>query len=239
MKVNKGYQKNYQLSVSRFLILIASLALSFPYATQGNYIHPLGHAEPVKAPNATAELVPMTTVVAPAAPGLSPVSSAAASEQSGQSGLPDILIDAFLGETQIVLERRIRRTGANTLKYLVIKIEDGRVVSFTSSRRIDLRAIVEGADALQGSLPFALAWLAGNTDPLDSVRALGYDIDVVKEHERPCTDQLPSQACVNVARQLATLIDATLGFGNPEERAQFRRDASAIGIAPECSQQEP
>jgi hypothetical protein len=214
MKVNKSYQKNYPLAGSRLLILLASLALGLPQPTQGHYIHPVGHAEPIKVPNATAELASMT-------------------------GPPDILIDTSLGDTQILLERRISRAGTNTIKYLVIKLEEGRVSSFTSSQRIDLRAMLEGADALQGSLPYALSWLAGHTDPLGSVRALGYDVEIRKEHERPCIDQLPSQACVNVARRLATLIDATLGFGSPEERAQFRRDASAIGIAPDCSPQEP
>ena len=237
MKVNKSYVKNYPLAGSRFLVLLGSLALSLTHATEGHYIHPLGDADAVKVPNATAESAPMTgTVVTRATTRLSPVSSAAASEEAGP---PDILIDAFLGDAQVVLERRIRKAGNNTLKYLVIKLEEARVTSFTSSQRIDLRAMVEGADAVQGSLPYALAWLAGNTDPLSSVRALGYDVEVVKEHERPCTDQLPSQACVNLGRQLATLIDATLGFGSPEERAQFRRDASAIGIAPDCSPQEP
>ena len=237
MKVNKSYLKTYPLSGSRFLILLGSLVLSLPHATEGHYIHALGHAEPVKVPNATAELAPMTgAVVARATPGMTPVSSTAASEQSGP---PDIMIDAFLGDTQIVLERRIRKTGTNTLTYLDIMLKKVRVTSVTSSQKIDLRAMLEGADALQGSLPYALAWLAGNADPLGSVRALGYDIEVVKEHERTCTDQLPSQVCVNLGRQLATLIDATLGLGSPEERAQFRRDAAAIGIAPDCSSQEP
>ena len=237
MKVNKSNLKTYPLGGSRFLILLGSLFLSLPHATEGQYIHPLAHAEPGKAPNATAELAPMNgTVGARPTPGIPPVSRAAAAEQSGS---PDILIDAFLGNTHIVLERRIRKAGTNTLKYLVIRLEETRVASFASSQRIDLRAMLEGADALQGSLPYALAWLAGNTDPLGSVLALGYDIEVVKEHERPCTDQLPGQACVNLGRQLATLIDATLGFGSPEERAQFRRDSSAIGIAPGCSSQEP
>ena len=231
MKVNKSYLKNYRLAGSRFLILLGSLALSLPHATEGHYIHPLDHAEAVKVPKATPESALMTgTFVARATLGLSPVSSAAASEQSGP---PDILIDAFLGDAQVVLERRTRKAGTNTIKYLVIKLETGRV------SRISLRAIVEGADAHQGSLPYALTWLAGNTDPPSSVRALGYDIEVVKEHERPCSDQLPSQECINLGRQLATLIDATLGFGSAEERAQFRRDASAIGIAPDCSPQEP
>ena len=237
MKVNKSYLKNYPLAGCRFLILLGSLVLSLPHATESHYIHALGHAEPVKVPNATAELALMTGAVgARATPGMPPVSSAAASEQSGP---PDIMIDAFLGDTQIVLERRIRKTGTNTLTYLDIMLKKVRVTSVTSSQKIDLRAMLEGADALQGSLPYALAWLAGNADPLGSVRALGYDIEVVKEHERTCTDQLPSQACVNLGRQLATLIDAMLGLGSPEERAQFRRDAAAIGIAPDCSPQEP
>jgi hypothetical protein len=236
MNVNKSYLKNYPLACSRFLILLGSLALSLPHLTAGDYIHPLGHADPVKVLNTTAEPAPSTgTFVERATPGLIPVSSAAASEQSGP---PDILIDASIGDAQIVFERRIRKVGTNTLKYLVIELKDVRVSSLASSQRIDLRARFEGADAIQGSLPFALAWLAGNSDPLGAVRALGYDIEVVKEHERPCTDQLPSQACVNLGRQLATLIDATLSFGSPEERAQFRRDASAVGIAPDCSPQE-
>ena len=235
MKINKSYLKNYRLAGSRFLILHGSLALSLPHATEGHYIHALDHAEAVNVLKATAESALVTgTVLARATLGLSPVSSAAASEQSVPPDiLPDILIDAVLGDAQIVLERRTRKAGTNTIKYLVIKLETGRV------SRISLRAIVEGADAHQGSLPYALAWLAGNTDPPGTVRALGYDKEVVNEHERPCTDQLPSQQCVALGRQLATLIDATLGFGSAEERAKFRRDASAIGIAPDCSPQEP
>lgn len=205
---------------TRFLILIGSLAFMLPHATQGHHIHPLGHANPVKVPNV--------------------ISTVAASEQSApQDILPDIFIDTFLGDAQIQLERRTHKAGTNTLKYLVIKLEDGRVSSFTRSHRIDLRAMIEGANALQGSLPYAVAWLTGLADPIGSVRALGYDMEVVKEHERPCTDQLPSQACLNLGRRLAMLIDATLSFGSPDERAQFRRDASAIGIAPDCSAQEP
>jgi hypothetical protein len=235
IKGDRSYLKNYSLAGSRFLILLGSLILSLPHATEGHYIHPLGHAQPVNIPNATAELASVIgTVVAHAPPGLSPITSATASEESGP---PDILIDAVLGNTQIVLE--IRKTGTNPVKYLVITIKGGRVSSFPGAERIDLRSRFEGAEALQGSLPYAVAWLAGDTDPIGSVRALGYDIEVVKEHEQPCTDQLPSQTCVNLGRQLATLIDATLGLGNPEERAQFRRDALAIGIAPDCSLQEP
>lgn len=238
MKVNKNYLKIYPLAASRFLILLGSLALSLPQATGGHYIHPLGHADPVKVLNTTAEPALFTgSAVESATPELTSVSSAAASEQSGP---PDIiLIDASIGAAQIVFERRIRKVGTNTLKYLVIELKNVRVSSLASSQRIGLRARFEGADAIQGSLPYALAWLAGNTDALGSVRALGYDIEIVKEHERPCSDQLPSQECINLGRQLATLIDATLGFGRPEERAQFRRDASAIGIAPDCSPQEP
>ena len=106
-------------------------------------------------------------------------------------------------------------------------------------KKIELRATITGADAGQGSLLYALAWLAGDTDPLGSVRALGYDIDITKEHDQPCSDGQPSQVCVEHARRLATLLDATLALGSPDERAQFRLDAAAIGLAPDCVAPEP
>ncbi len=104
---------------------------------------------------------------------------------------------------------------------------------------IDLHAVIEGFDAHQGSLPYALAWLAGYADPLGTVRALGYDIAVGNEHIHSCSAQLSGFTCEGAARSLATLIDSTLGLGDPGERELFRRDASAIGIAPDCAPREP
>jgi hypothetical protein len=104
MKINKNYLKNYPLAGCRFLILLGSLALSLPYATQGHYINPLGHAKPFKVPNANAEPALMTGTVVPGpTPELPAVSNAAASEQSGP---PDVFVDASLGDAQIVLKRR-------------------------------------------------------------------------------------------------------------------------------------
>jgi hypothetical protein len=104
---------------------------------------------------------------------------------------------------------------------------------------IDLDARIEGVDAQRGSRPYALAWLAGFADPLGAVRGLGYDITVSSQHVHSCSDQLRGYTCEDRARDLATLIDAALGFTSPVERSAFRRDAAAIGIAPDCSVREP
>jgi hypothetical protein len=104
---------------------------------------------------------------------------------------------------------------------------------------VALGARVTGTEIVTGSLLYALAWLAGEPDPLGSVRALGYDIAVSNSHVHSCPNQRTGNTCENAAHRLATLLDATLALGGPEERARFRRDASAIGIAPDCSTREP
>ncbi len=154
----------------------------------------------------------------------------------------DLLIDASLGDENIVLERKKKQRPLQDI--VVIKINS--VASSNLMSRddvgppmIDLRATISGEDAVHGSLLYALSWLAGDADPLGSVRALGYDIDVSKEYERACTDDPPSQLCLERARRLATLLDATLALGGPDERAQFRQDAAALGVAPDCFAPEP
>jgi hypothetical protein len=156
----------------------------------------------------------------------------------------NLSIDASLGNGNIVLARR--KAGGNNIKYIELKLEAVRVSSFSlaimneqSLQRIDLNARITGADRLPGSLLYALAWLAGDADPMGSVRALGYDIDVSKEHDRPCTEGSPSQVCVERARRLATLLDATLGLGSPDDRILFRQNAAALGAAPDCFASEP
>src|SRR5882724_1070634 len=148
----------------------------------------------------------------------------------------DLSIDASLGDTQVVLKRKHRRPRGTLIVIQIIAVliatrpsDNGR------PPMIDLNATITGADAVQGSLLYALAWLAGYPDPLRSVRALGYDIDVSEEHDRPCTDGPPSGLCQERARRLATLLDATLALGSPDERLQFRQGASALGVAPDCS----
>jgi hypothetical protein len=162
----------------------------------------------------------------------SPVLSAALPDRSA-----DISIDSSLGDRQIVLEK----AGKSQQEYLVIKLSDVIVTrqSGEPPEMIDLRATITGADRDPGSLLYVLAWLAGDTDPLGSVRALGYDINVSKEHDRPCTGELPSEICVEHARRLATLLDSTLALGSPQERLQFRQGAFALGIGPDCSAQGP
>jgi len=165
----------------------------------------------------------------------SPVLSAALPDRSA-----DISIDASLGDLQITLSK----AGNDRGKYMVFKFRDVLVNSSLpeneeAPNKIELRATITGADADQGSLLYALAWLAGDTDPLGSVRSLGYDIDITKEHDRPCSDSQPSQVCVEHARRLATLLDATLALGSPDERLLFRQSAAALGVAPDCVVPEP
>jgi hypothetical protein len=167
----------------------------------------------------------------------SPSSLAALSDRAD-----DLLIDASLGDENIVLERKKKRRPQQDI--VIIKLNSVSSSALLSRDdggppMIDLRATITGEDAVQGSLPYALAWLAGNTDPLASVRALGYDIDVSKEHEQACTNGPPGPACVEHARRLATLLDATLALGSSDERAQFRQDAAALGVAPDCVAPEP
>jgi len=126
----------------------------------------------------------------------------------------------------MVLKRRLR--GSRIILFLVPPQE---VVA--------LCARVTGADMVPGSLLYALAWLAGQPDPLGSVRALGYDIAVANPHVHSCSNQLSSHTCEDAARNLATLLDATLALGDPAERARFRQDASLIGVAPDCVVPEP
>jgi hypothetical protein len=155
----------------------------------------------------------------------------------------NLSIDASLGNGNIVLSRR--KAGGDNIKYFELKLKEVRVASLSAFMKeeslqwVDLNARITGADRLPGSLLYALAWLAGDADPIGSIRALGYEIDVTKQHENACTEDLPGQVCVERARRLATLIDATLTLGDPEHRAQFRQGASAIGLAPDCSTQEP
>ena len=147
----------------------------------------------------------------------------------------DLSIDASLGDTQVVLKRKHRRPSGTLIVIQIIAVLVGRPANEAGPPMIDLNATITGADAVQGSLLYALAWLAGYPDPLRSVRALGYDIDVSEEHSRPCTDGPPSNVCVEHAHRLATLLDATLALGNPDDRILFRQGASALGVAPDCS----
>lgn len=153
----------------------------------------------------------------------------------------NLSMDVSFGDRQIVLERR---RGDREGKYMEFKLKEVIISRAAPSddeapQEIELRARITGADMVPGSFPYALAWLAGDPDPLSAVRALGYDLEARTLYERPCAGQVPDQTCLDVARKLATLIDATLAFGAPEERARFRRDASAIGAAIECSPQQP
>lgn len=119
------------------------------------------------------------SLVARATLGTSPLSRAASPSAPG-----GLSIDASLGDAQIALKRRHWRP---ELHFLAIHFTSVFTTAATQSddpgpQPIDLRATITGADARLGSLLYALAW-AGDTDPLRSVRALGYDIDV-RQKER-------------------------------------------------------
>jgi hypothetical protein len=145
----------------------------------------------------------------------------------------DLSIDASLGDQQIALEKAGRGDGD---KYITIKLKDIIVTRQSAHpETIDLNVTITGEDRGPGSLLYALAWLGGATDPLGAVRALGYDVAVANPHVHSCPNRLQSHTCEDAARNLATLMDAALGLGDPAQRAQFRRDASAIGVAPDCS----
>jgi hypothetical protein len=147
----------------------------------------------------------------------------------------DLSIDVSVGDEQIVMKRKHRRTHGGTLIVIqIIGVLVGRTVGDGGPRTVELEAAVTGADAVRGSLLFGLAWIAGDPDPLRAVRALGYDLEVSTEHERRCTDEATSEGCVEGARRLATLLDATLMLGPPGELGLFRQGALALGIAPDC-----
>ena len=147
----------------------------------------------------------------------------------------DLSIDVSVGDEQVVMKRKHRRTHGGTLIVIqIIGVLVGRTVGDGGPRTVELEAAVTGADAVRGSLLFGLAWIAGDPDPLRAVRALGYDIEVSTEHERRCSDTLANEVCEEGARRLATLLDATLMLGTPGELALFRQGATALGVVPDC-----
>ncbi|HEV8482728.1 MAG TPA: hypothetical protein VGV87_04145, partial [Blastocatellia bacterium] len=200
--------KNNLLAGSVVVLLLASCVLSVPRATPGKSIG---------QPKSVASVQPSSI------------------SQDVADRSDDLSIDASFGDVNISLERKKHRGKSCCLVVIqIIAVLVGKPGGDGGSPMIDLRATITGADAVRGSLLYGLAWLAGDPNPIGRVRALGYDIDVSKEHDRPCTDGPRSPMCAEGARRLATLLDATLALGSAEELAQFRRDASAIGVAPDC-----
>jgi hypothetical protein len=222
--------RNHLLASSIVVLVVVSSLLSAP--------------RPTRAPAGSSfgTTISAVTVEPPAArspfnvrrvAGAKPSLPAAAAAQSDRA--EDLSVDASFGNEQISLERKKRRsTSCCHVVIQIIAVLVGRPSDGDGPPMVDLRAEVIGPDAVRGSLLYGLVWLAGDADPLRSVRALGYDIEVSKEHERPCTAGPRSQVCVERARRLATLVDATLGLSDASERVQFRLDAAALGIPPDC-----
>jgi hypothetical protein len=224
----KSYGNNLRAG-SGVVILLVSFVLGVPCATQGHDSKASGTRVGV-VPKFSARLPVTGTLLARAWLEPSFVSRA-----ESPNSPEDLSIDASLGDAQVLLKRKHRRPGGHYIVIQIIAVLIARTVGEPGGHQmIDLDAAITGADAVPASLLYALAWLAGDTDPLRSVRALGYNIDVTKEHDRPCTGELPSQMCVDHARELATLLDATLALGSVDERLQFRQGASALGVAPDC-----
>jgi hypothetical protein len=67
----------------------------------------------------------------------------------------------------------------------------------------------------------------------------GSDIKSIDPAKPGIVVQKSAETCVDHARRLATLLDATLALGSPDERLQFRQGAAALGVAPECSIRAP
>jgi hypothetical protein len=226
--------KNYLSAVGGLMMLVVSLVLSAPRATNACDSKLSRTARPVAfVPESTSQL-PMSGAFV-AGRMLAKTSIWQATEADTAD---DLSIDASFGDENISLERkkhRRRGCSCNLVVISIIGVLVGKPVGAQGPPMIDLRATITGPDAVRGSLLYGLAWLAGDPNPIRAVRALGYDIDVSKEHDRPCTDGPPSPECVERARRLATLLDATLPLGDPEEWALFRQGASALGIATDCS----
>lgn len=148
----------------------------------------------------------------------------------------DMSIDVTIGDHQIALERK---SGGSRIKYMEIKLKEVVVTNVTpgggGNEGASIDARIVGEDRIAGSLLYALAWLAGDPDPQATVRALGYDIQVTTRHIHSCTDRASGNTCERSPHQAASLVDATLAFGDPQERAKFRGDAAAIGVEPQCS----
>jgi hypothetical protein len=216
------------------MLLLVSFVFGAPRMTGRRESKSLGPTKPVGLAQLSTTRLPVTPGVVVRARLIgSSILQAAVSDRSD-----DLLISASLGDETIVLERKKKRNPHQDFVFISVNSVSSSSIRSSEPPMIDLRATIIGADAVQGSLLYGLSWLAGDADPLGSVRALGYDIDVIKEHDRPCTEGSPSQGCAERARRLATLLDATLSLGSHEQRAQFRQDASAIGLAPDCGVQE-
>ncbi len=229
------FQKNNLMAVSGVMLMLVSSVLSVPRPTKECDDKVIAPAKPSVQPS-IARIPASGKLVARPRPATSSVSQAAVAGTSD-----DLSIDASLGDENITLERKKhRRKGTCCSGVVVISIIQVLISSYKPGGQgappmIDLRATITGTDAVRGSLLYGLAWLAGDPDPLGSVRRIGYDIDVSKEHDRPCTDGPPSNVCMDRARRLATVLDATLALGNPDERILFRQGATALGVAPDCS----
>ena len=228
------FHKNNLMAVRGAMMLLVLSVLSTPRVTRGFDSESIGPARAVNGVQSSATRLPASGgFVARTMLAKSSISQATVEDTSD-----DLSIDASFGDENISLERKKhRRPGCicNIVVISIIGVLVGRPGGDQGPPMIDLRATISGADAVRGSLLYGLGWLAGDPDPLRAVRALGYDIEVSKQHDRPCTDGPPSPVCVDRARRLATLLDATLPLGSPDERAQFRQGASALGIAPDCS----
>src|SRR5262245_32545913 len=221
--------KNWFLAGNVVLVLFGSSILGVSRAIRGSESKSF---KPTR-PTSLAQKFPIDTRLAAGAN----LKRSSASLADSPEGPDDLSIDASQGDDQIALKRKHRRSGGGTLVVIQIiaVLVSSRTVDGGGPQMIDLQATITGPDAVQGSLLFGLAWLAGDPDPLRAVRALGYEIEVSKEHDRPCPGGPANKVCVDRARWVATLLDATLALGSPDERALFRQGAAALGVAPDCS----
>ena len=225
--------RNYIVSVSGVVVLLGLSVFGLSPATPRSDARPIGPVKPAAVLQTSGgRAAPTRGFVAATSVAASSIPNALLSDRND-----DLSIDATLGDENIALERKRRRRPGSCCQVVIsiIAVLVGRPAGDGTPPMIDLRATITGEDAVRGSLIYALAWLAGDADPLAHVRALGFNIDASVEHDRPCTDRLAGGACLERARRLATLLDATLALGDPDERLLFRQSAGALGVAPDCS----
>src|SRR5262245_58827380 len=174
--------KNHLLAGSGVVVLLGSSVLGVGSATRER---PSKQVTPVQE---SATRLPASGTLARRAK----VPAASVSHVALFDTSDDLEIEASLGDENITLERRKHRRPGTCCSGIVVISIIGVLVGKPSGDggppMIDLRATITGTDAVRGSLLYGLSWLAGDPDPLGAVRELGYDIDVSKEHDRPCAD---------------------------------------------------
>jgi hypothetical protein len=150
--------KNYLLAASGVLVLPVAFVLSAPRATVEYDCKPIGPSRLIASVQSRMVGLPMSGRVG-VRPMLakSSISQASVSDQSD-----DLLIDASLGGENIVVERKKKRKALHDFVFISVTNVSSSSIRASDeggAPMIDLRATITGADAVHGSLLYALARL--------------------------------------------------------------------------------